>query len=577
MVLSFSVLRYIEFAALHARLLVAFTLFSCIGTIFGMPKDVNAKINYAVKNKYKQVEILSSSELNTLGNDFYKRQKYDSAMVCFSIVANRYKETMTKSNKSLCAKAYYRCGIILLNRYSDYAKALQSMQNALDVATEADNNVLMSSIYIYIGNIYVFYADQHKSDEMMVKGYDMYRKSMHLSANLRQWDNLIISFCNICSCRPEYANILNIYDDVSFFKTIDVDHNVPLYPFVKSLADGMHHMKRQKYEKAIHYFVKSSSELSYLEDSSLLLRYQFIPECHVAECLAFMGNTSEAINRMHCIENRALALHLTDLMPEIYSRLEALYHSIGNQTREQEYRLKYLEIKDSLINGMGVEQVKDIHFLHELNVLDSQLAESAYQRERQQILIAAGCVVMAGILIILFVVYRKNRQLDTRNKILYQRMHEALQTTTSESSSSEKNTNQPLSIKQAKNTNTPLLSDEQKNNLMKRLRNLLSDTEILCTSNLTEQSLAKQLGSNSTYLSKVVNELCNCNFNTFINNLRVIEACKRFDDMEHYGHLSVEGIGISVGFNSRSTFSTAFKRVTGLTPSEYLRQSRKNA
>ena len=53
------------------------------------------------------------------------------------------------------------------------------------------------------------------------------------------------------------------------------------------------------------------------------------------------------------------------------------------------------------------------------------------------------------------------------------------------------------------------------------------------------------------------------------------EACKRMGDIEHYGNYTIEAISESVGFKSRSTFVTSFKRITGLTPSQYQRLARK--
>lgn len=50
-----------------------------------------------------------------------------------------------------------------------------------------------------------------------------------------------------------------------------------------------------------------------------------------------------------------------------------------------------------------------------------------------------------------------------------------------------------------------------------------------------------------------------------------MEAMRRFDDAERYGNYSIEGVAESVGFRSRSTFSTWFKRFTGLGAAEYRR------
>lgn len=50
-------------------------------------------------------------------------------------------------------------------------------------------------------------------------------------------------------------------------------------------------------------------------------------------------------------------------------------------------------------------------------------------------------------------------------------------------------------------------------------------------------------------------------------------ACFRLCDHEHYGLLTVEAIASDLGFKSRSNFTSVFKRITGLSPTEYRRQS----
>jgi AraC-like DNA-binding protein len=63
-----------------------------------------------------------------------------------------------------------------------------------------------------------------------------------------------------------------------------------------------------------------------------------------------------------------------------------------------------------------------------------------------------------------------------------------------------------------------------------------------------------------------------------LNEYRIKEACRRLNDTEHYGNITINGIASSVGFKTRTNFIAYFKRFTGLTPSEYLKiaNSKKN-
>lgn len=95
--------------------------------------------------------------------------------------------------------------------------------------------------------------------------------------------------------------------------------------------------------------------------------------------------------------------------------------------------------------------------------------------------------------------------------------------------------------------------------------------ELYLTSNLSLKDLAKSLGTNPNLVSKLINSKTGLNFNDYINKKRVGRAKKHLMDTS-MSHLTVEGIGSSVGFTSKSAFYSAFKKHTGMTPSAYMKQ-----
>lgn len=84
--------------------------------------------------------------------------------------------------------------------------------------------------------------------------------------------------------------------------------------------------------------------------------------------------------------------------------------------------------------------------------------------------------------------------------------------------------------------------------------------------------LAEALDMNPKHLSQVINDKAGTTFYDFVNTWRVKEAERRIVDPQ-YAHLTLLAIGLSCGFNSKSTFNSAFRRYTGLTPSEYKKRS----
>ena len=80
--------------------------------------------------------------------------------------------------------------------------------------------------------------------------------------------------------------------------------------------------------------------------------------------------------------------------------------------------------------------------------------------------------------------------------------------------------------------------------------------------------MAEQLRISTNYLSQVINEKFDKNFFDFINDYRVEEAKSMLADSTKAG-LSIITIANDAGFNSKSSFYTAFNKHVGTTPSEF--------
>lgn len=116
--------------------------------------------------------------------------------------------------------------------------------------------------------------------------------------------------------------------------------------------------------------------------------------------------------------------------------------------------------------------------------------------------------------------------------------------------------------------NTVLINDEKTTLLKKKLLDYMIVEQPYLDSKLTIHQLAKQLDTNSKYLSKVLNTEFQKNFVSFINQYR-IETAKEFLIDKEYQLFTIEAIAEKSGFNSKSAFNTAFKKTTQKTPSQF--------
>ena len=102
----------------------------------------------------------------------------------------------------------------------------------------------------------------------------------------------------------------------------------------------------------------------------------------------------------------------------------------------------------------------------------------------------------------------------------------------------------------------------------KELQKFMLENEPYLNSDLTIKSLANQMKTEERELSVLINTALNVNFYEFINLYRINKAKVLLKDEKYSKHTILE-ILYQVGYNSKSSFNTAFKKATGITPSDY--------
>lgn len=111
-----------------------------------------------------------------------------------------------------------------------------------------------------------------------------------------------------------------------------------------------------------------------------------------------------------------------------------------------------------------------------------------------------------------------------------------------------------------------LLSDGDLRRQSERLEQVLISEKPYLEPSLTLTDLSRMLGVNTTVLSYVINQSQGCNFNDLINRYRV-EAVKA--ELAKGSNEQLLNIALDSGFNSKATFNRAFKKFTGISPSEF--------
>ena len=115
------------------------------------------------------------------------------------------------------------------------------------------------------------------------------------------------------------------------------------------------------------------------------------------------------------------------------------------------------------------------------------------------------------------------------------------------------------------------LSEEEALDYQRNLLELMDRDKPYLNNELTLRDLAHKLSMSTHNLSEILNTRINQNFYDFINSYRVEEVKQRLEQGESEKY-SLIAIAFDSGFNSKTAFNTIFKKVTGVTPSQYRKQ-----
>ncbi|MDF2192265.1 helix-turn-helix domain-containing protein [Paraflavitalea sp. CAU 1676] len=126
-----------------------------------------------------------------------------------------------------------------------------------------------------------------------------------------------------------------------------------------------------------------------------------------------------------------------------------------------------------------------------------------------------------------------------------------------------------LPVEQAEKYRFSSLDEDTANSIREQLMALVGAEKIYLQRDLKLKDVADRLNTTVHHLSQVLNERMGISFPDFVNKLRIEEATRLLaggDDSK------IESIALDTGFNNKVSFNKAFKKFTGLTPSQYKTQ-----
>lgn len=110
--------------------------------------------------------------------------------------------------------------------------------------------------------------------------------------------------------------------------------------------------------------------------------------------------------------------------------------------------------------------------------------------------------------------------------------------------------------------------------LAKKISEVLRDRNAIFDSKFSLNVLSAKVSSNKTYVSWIINNRYKKNFSTLLNEVRIAEACRMLDDNTISSNYTIQSVYESLGYTTASSFIRQFKKIKGVTPSEYRKKKK---
>lgn len=511
------------------------------------------------------------SELKKRGDQCLKTGRADSALTFYTMAANKYRGGMERKDVALCSGALNNAGYIYMLSYYNYPQAYICFLKALYIAEEAGCDGLDACPYLNIGNIYTIYGD----NETALK---YYKKSFYAAIKAKDYSNLLTVFSNMMVTAMLEKRVGDVAKENAVFSRLHIPQ-MPMLAYARGISGAAHAIAAGDGDLAISRLRKAVGSV----DTRLTPeRFKLIARLLIAIIQDGQGKTRQAIAELVDAEGKSSkeALDIQELaarlIMEMYRKTHRADSALVWQERQQ-------ALKDSIFSNQQYSRIRDLETSFEINKIDTKLKQSESRRHTTAVALSVTAAFTAVVLALAVLVLMKNRRLNRQNHDLYRRNTEVMRLNENESrmrtayeqriaaceqkiEELARKEPEPRPMRRQRIGN---MDEEAEQRLLEKIGRVTNDISEISKNEFSIDRLAKLIGSNSHYVSKVINDHYGKNFATLLGEARVSHACKMLCDIATYGNMTIETIALELGFKSRSNFVTVFKKVTGLTPSEY--------
>lgn len=564
-----------------------FMLFSC----YALGQQEKITPNELV-SKEMQLFISQSDSIGKIEeliqNTFYNKKDTLLSLHYATYFLERGK---TQENDEIQYFSSFQIAYIEYNR-SNHKQALKYAYQSVKVAEKLQDTISSISSNILLGSTWYVLGNYEEALES-------YLTAKELASHIKNSSYEIICLTNIANTRIKlnrYEDALNSYDLI--IRTLDDKKEASFVQFKETylsslLGKGLCLIELKNFQQAQEtnakgiklaeandlqvykgYFYISLGKLSYekkeyhtslgflkqgkdvLHNYSGLQNNLRIADYYVAKCYYQQEKYEEAILVLEKNFESSGDNLLADKLEEMYQLAIDISEIQNDQNKQVIYYGKLREITEFKKDRKSA--AKDL--LHDDDLKAYDIRNEKLKNEKTQSLIAKRIISTISIVILIlvftiFLVYRR------KTKIKEQKFLAIIEDI---SNHQPKNTIQKVS-------HDFKIKDEKAKVILEELEEL-ENTHFYLSQECNLYTTAKLLNTNTTYLSKALNDVKKQSFNQYLNKLRIDYVLVKLKEDSVFRSYTIQAVSREIGYKSATTFIKEFKNKTGLNPSYYIKR-----
>ena len=449
-------------------------------------------------------------------------------------------KSLGNKDKFLSAMVNNIAGIQAIQTRVDYSSALRYFKTALESIEQTKDTASCAILLRNIAQIYNVRED--------VSGLNYAKRSYDIvswedNAKIKSAAALILS--RMYSLKGD-KQLARKYADESLSRisdTILTDDNFRSYAYYNY---GDICAEEGDDSSAERYYIKS---LSYLSSGETAVDIRALTS-YGSLCLR-QKRYEEAISLFLRAESYFDGSNLESQAP-VLSGLSRVYDVVGDKDKALEYYKKYYDVSTRTINFRNENAFSDLLLKYEQseNARELSLKEMEILKKDRNMIITllVLCVLLISLASSFYIILEKNalnRKLVQQNLNYRERLNE------------EK---ERKKVQKQSRHNSMLKIYEE-------LERKMKCEKLYRQKDLTLQMLAENLGTNTTYMSEVINSFSGKSFTGYVNAYRMEEVLAVLSDP--YNEEPLNSIFERAGYSSRTTYLRIFRTEVGCTPSQY--------